>query len=164
MPEKDLFVGSEKVAMVADTEIKTPMGSDIVEITFENGRKEIMPKKAYELVVTDIASDASIAHRTKMNALVPALKMVICEYDLKVGEIQSLLQALANGIDDNFSRATNYLWTSDDTQYVPGMNPLSPRSILEAHRIIIGIPEVVEAPMPVATEESDGGGNTAATA
>jgi hypothetical protein len=146
--EKAMHVGGEKVVIVADTDLKTPMGSDIVEITFASGRKEKMPKKTYELVVTDVPSDPTIVHRTKMNSLIPAIKAVICEYDLKVGEIQSMLQQLANGIDDNFSRATNWLWTKDDEGYVPGMNPLSPRTLLEADAVIRSIPTKVEAPKP----------------
>lgn len=142
------FVGAEKVVVVADIAQKTPSGSDMVEVTYESGRKEILTKKFYELVVTEVASDATIVHRTKMNALMPAVKLVICEYDLKVGEIQSFLQVLANGIDDNFSRATNYLWTGDDQGYVPGMNPMNPRSLLEADGVIRSIPTVVEAPKP----------------
>lgn len=140
------FIGAEKVMSVTNVSQTTPSGSPMVEVTYESGRKEIFTKMFYELIVTPVASDATIVHRAKMNALVPAIKSVICEYDLKVGEIQSLLQALANGIDDNFSRATNYLWTGDDLGYVPGMNPLSPRSLLEADAVIRSIPTVIEAP------------------
>lgn len=145
---KPMFIGSEQVAMVADTDRKTPMGSDIVEVTFTSGKKKFFTKKTYELVVTDIASDATIAHKVKFAALLPAVKMIICEYDLEVGEVQSFMQSLGAGIDDNFNRATNWAWTQDDSNYIPGMNPLYTRSLLDADAMIRSIPTVQEAPKP----------------
>lgn len=148
---KDSFIGSNKVLMVADTTLKTPLGADIVEVTYVNGAKERMPKKTYEIVVTDIASDASIQRETKLRAMAPAIVTVIEEYDVKVSEIQVLLQKVAAQIDNRFSRATNFALTHDDSQYIPNNNPLFDRSILEAEAIISTIPKVAEQPIPNAT-------------
>lgn len=133
------YIGSDKVSIVAESDQKTPMGSDIVEVTFENGTKATMPKKTYELTVTDVPSDASIVRRTKFNQLVPGIKALICEYDITVAEIQPLLQELAAGIDNNFARATNFAWTGDDSQFIPNTNPLYNRSLLEADALIRSI-------------------------
>lgn len=142
------YIGSDKVIIVAETDEVTPMGSPIVEVTFENGAVMMMPKKTYEIVVTDVASDASIVRRAKFNQMVPAIKSLICEFDLKVSEIQPLLQEIAASIDNNFARATNYAWTKNDSLYIPNSNPLFDRSILEADSIIRSIDEVKEAPVP----------------
>lgn len=142
------YIGSDKIAIVAPVDLKTPLGSEMVEVTFENGAKKILTKKNYETVVTDVPSDASIVRRTKFNALVPAVKALICEYDLAVAEIQPFMQELAGSIDNNFARATNFAWTKEDAQYIPNSNPLYDRTLLEAHAIILSIPEVVEAPIP----------------
>jgi hypothetical protein len=146
--ENVMYIGSDKVVSVADIAQKTPLGNEMVEVTFENNKKVKFTKKAYELIVTDIASDLSIVRRTKFNAMVPAIIAVICEYDLKVSEIQALLQEVAGSIDNSFSRATNYAWTKDDQQYVPNTNPMFDRSLLEADVVIKSIPEVVEAQKP----------------
>lgn len=133
------YIGADKISIVAEIDQKTPMGSPMVEVTFENDSTVIMPKKTYEIIVTDVASDASIVRRSKFNQMVPAIKAVICEYDILVSEIQPLLQELASGIDNNFARATNYAWTKDDSLYIPNSNPLYARSILEADAIIRSI-------------------------
>lgn len=133
------WIGSDKITIVSEIDQKTPMGSPMVEVTFENGKQELMPKKTYEIVVTDVASDASIVQRAKFNQMVPAVKAIICEYDLKVSEIQPLLQEIAASIDNNFARATNFAWTKDDTSWKPNSNPLYERSILEADVIIRSI-------------------------
>lgn len=130
------YIGSDKISVVAEIDEKTPMGSPMVEVTFENGSKVTMPQKTYEIVVTDVASDLAIVRRLKFNQLVPALKAVLCEYDLEVSEIQALLQELGASIDNNFARATNIAWTGDDSQFVPNTNPLFKRTLLEAHAII----------------------------
>lgn len=139
------FIGSDKIVTVADVDQKTPMGSPMVLITFESGLTKLMPKKTYEIVVTDVASDASIARRSKFNQIVPALKAVLCEYDIEVSEIHPLLQELGASIDNNFARATNFAWTKDDTLYVPNSNPLYSRTLLEADTLIRSIPAPVEA-------------------
>ncbi len=147
------YIGSDKISVVAEIDQVTPMGSPMVEITFENGSTAVMPKKTYELVVTDVASDASIVRKTKFNTLVPAVKALICEYDMKVSEIQGFMQELGASIDQNFARATNWAWTKDDSQYVPNTNPLFERSLLEADVIIRSIEESVEAPFPAKQDE-----------
>lgn len=134
------WIGSDKISIVAESDLKTPMGSDVVEVTFDNGKVTTMPKKTYEIIVTDVASDASIVQRSKFNQMVPALKAVLCEYDIKVSEIKPLLEELGASIDNNFSRAVNYALTKDDSVWIPNSNPLYDRSILEADAIIRSIP------------------------
>lgn len=146
--EKATYIGSDKVSFAATIFQKTPMGSEMVEVTFESGKKIKLTKKTYELIVTDIASDLSIVRRTKFNQMVPAIIAVICEYDLSVADIQPLFQEVGGSIDNSFSRATNFVWTKDDMQYVPNTNPMFNRTLLEADALIKSIPEVVEVPKP----------------
>lgn len=155
--ETSVYVGSNKVSSVAVVDnYKTPMGSNLVDVTYESGAIERFTKKTYELVVTDVASDASIVRRTKFNAMVPSIITVICEFDLKVSEMQSLLQEVANSLDNSFGRATNYVWTNDDRQYVPNSNPLFDRGVLDADRILKSIPTSVEAEKPTTPAEDAG--------
>lgn len=142
------FIGNNEIATVADSARVTPMGSAMVDITFVGGGKMTLTKKTYELVVTDVASDMSIARRIKFNALVPAIKVVIGEYDIQVAEIQPLLQELAASIDNNFARATNFAWTKDDSEFIPNTNPLYARTLNEAHDIITSIPAPVQQEAP----------------
>lgn len=146
--EKGTFIGKEKVASVVVCDQKTPMGSEMVDVTLENERTIRLTKKTYELVVTDIASDDSILRRTKFNSMVPAIIAVIAEYDIKACDINALLQEVAGSIDNSFNRAVSFRLTNDDLMYIPNSNPLFDRSLLEADAIIRSIPDVVEAPKP----------------
>jgi hypothetical protein len=78
---------------------------------------------------------------------------VFSEYDLKVSEVSPLLDpvfsevniiinALANELDNYFNRATNFLWTRDDAQFVPGVNIMNERTMIEAKKISETIPLV----------------------
>lgn len=145
---KATFIGSDKIVTVTPLDQKTPMGSEMLHVAYESGRKKVMTKKTYELLVTDVPSDASIARKTKFNAMVPAVIAVMCEYDIDVSEIQAFLTEVAGSIDNSFARATNFVWTHDDMQYIPNSNPLYDRSLLEADALLKSIPEVVEAPKP----------------
>jgi hypothetical protein len=81
---------------------------------------------------------------------------VISEWDIKLseaeamfnaidGEIAGLLNAIDYEVSGVFNRATNFLWTRDDSGFVPGVNVMSDRTILEAKKINEQIPiKVVE--------------------
>lgn len=140
------FVGPNKVVSVIPVEgVTTSMGSPLVDVTYLSGKTERLTKKTYELVVTDIPSDFTIVQRTKFNQMTPAVIAILSEYDIRVFEIPAFLQNVAGSIDNSFARATNWLWTKDDDQYIPGGNPMHPRTLLEADAVIKSIPDVVEA-------------------
>lgn len=164
---KDSFIGGNKVLLVAESTKKTPMGADMVEISYEGGAKEIMPKKTYKAVVTDIPTNYTILQETKLKVIAPAVVAVIEEFDLKVSDIQALMQKIASQIDNRFSRATNFALTHDDSQYIPNMNPLYNRSLLEVEAIISTIPSTVEKPKtdettPTGTDQGAAGSTVAA--
>ena len=74
----------------------------------------------------------------------------ISEWDVKVSETETLLNAiqaetlgfvnaLGFEIDSNFNRATNFLWTNNDKEFIPGVNAMNGRTLLEAQKITKGI-------------------------
>lgn len=78
---------------------------------------------------------------------------MITEYDIKVNEmdalinpinaeIQGLVNSLGSELDNIFHRASNYLWTKDDTEFVPGANMMMERTLLEATKVNQTIPKV----------------------
>lgn len=95
---------------------------------------------------------------------------VCCEYDVTVGEMESLLQIMigeANALfsslgfqmDNSYDRATNFLWTGDDKTFVPGYNQSNDLTLVMAKRVIDGIP-VPEDKEEVKTEDGQEPANT----
>jgi hypothetical protein len=59
-------------------------------------------------------------------------------------EIESLMRQFAGSMDDTYNRAQNYLWTKDDSKFIPGVGPLDMVPLSTAQGIIKSIPNVIE--------------------
>lgn len=108
-----------------------------------------------------ISTDPTNKKDARHSFLEKAMSM-INEYDIKVAEIEpflnafiaestSAVNAVGYEIDNAFNRATNYLWTKDDAQFVPGTNMMMERTLLESKRITSEIP----APTPAAEVKAE---------
>lgn len=104
---------------------------------------------------TKIDSDES-AKTARITFLQEGLA-AISEYDIKSSEIEPFFNSinaemagLVNGIifelDNNFNRATNFLWVKNDSDFIPGTNMMMERTLLESKKIIQEIPVKVEEP------------------
>lgn len=146
------FIGPRKIINVEfDEAIKTPQGSEVFKVTFDGGYSEIFPKKALSVLMTDKPIDFSQLRDLKFKYLLPELLSVVAEYDLKNQEVKHLCMSLADELENSWMRATNFLWTKDDGQFVPNSEVLSNRSLLEAEKILKTIP--VKQNEPTAEEQ-----------
>lgn len=145
MPEeKKQFVGPKSIDVVVDSEIKTNGGNDVVEVRYTNGEKELMPKVSFEAVVTDGPTDFNHIAKAKYQALLEDLIKVSLEHDIKGGDIENLKISFGNELSNIFNRADNFLWTTDDSTFTPGVAPQMERSLLEGDIVIRGIAKQYE--------------------
>lgn len=179
------YVGPRGVENVVIEEMKTYSGAEVVTVHYDGGHKELMTKKAFELLMTEEPSDLTSVRNKKMKAmsseLYPLISeyiltikdnldekkdarvsflgkalALITEYDLKVSEVEPLLNpivaeiasamnAINYEIDNILNRATNFLWTKNDAEFVPGVNMMMERTLLEAKKVSAEIPQPVNA-------------------
>jgi hypothetical protein len=144
--EKNRFVGPRKVMALVSDVAKTSLGNDIIAIMYEGGAKEIMTLKAFEALVTPEATDFTDVSKRRINLLVIEFLKIIAELDLKSGEVETLCRGLSNELMNSMNRASNFLWTGNDEQFVPGYDIMMDRSLLEADLIIKKIPNVKAEP------------------
>ena len=134
------FVGPRKVVAVAiDAEVKTPGGKEVVNIMYEGGFSERMPKSTFEVAVAEVPSDYNALRIRKFAPLLKDVIAVIVEHDIKAEEIEHLKQGIESELFNSFNRATHYLWTKDDKSFTPGANVVLERSLLEADVVIKSI-------------------------
>lgn len=138
--ESGRFIGPRKVELAIATEYKTHAGADVIEVVYAGGHKELMPRLAFEYLVTEQPTDWNQLRKTKMGVLTKELLAVIAEHDLKAADIETLKQSLENELYNSFNRATHFLWTKDDKSFIPGNNVVMDRSLLEADIIIKTVP------------------------
>lgn len=135
---KKQFIGKKSVIAIVETDIKTPLGSEIIEVRFGDGTLELMPKKTFNIVVTDTESDDTKVAKEKYSHMVKDILAIIAEYDMKLFELEYLVTSIKNSILDNINRANNILWRGDDAKHIAGFDMLNDVSLIEVQKVLNG--------------------------
>lgn len=190
--ETQKFVGPRAVTHVVIDEMKTYGGNDVVRVYYEGGHTELMPKRTFELVATEVAKDFNYVRDEKFSELrkiiYPLIAKIVAssgeseevkgqvrtstlqeilagisELDIKDSEQKSLFDgmnveffgitnAVMFELSNEFARATNWLFTQDDKQFVPGMDVMYDRTYLEMKKVVSTIPKNNESTESKKTE------------
>lgn len=127
-------------------------------------------KEMYPLVAKHFSSygeELSVEERGEQRKTV--LKDMIslaCEYDLTVTEIENVLQTLiteANNlfsslgyqVDSAYDRASNFLWSGDDSTFIPGYDQSKDLTLVQAKMVLDSIPVPVPVPEVKTTEDGE---------
>lgn len=142
---KEQYIGRNRVMGVSDAGFKTPLGNEVIEVLYTSGQKETMSRKTFDLVVTEepIEKDAEeTVMRKKFADMLRDIQIVVAEYDLSGNELHPFVTQLTFNLEDVLYRAANWLWTKNDMKHIPGAaSPFGNKTLLEAHRIVMEIPE-----------------------
>lgn len=133
----DQYIGPNKVVGLVKEEFITPAGNEVVMVQYQGEHPpELMSKKSFDLLVTPAPSDYTDLRARKFEKMLPDIITVLTEFDLKFDEIKPLFEHIAESLQNAFDKANNWLWTHDDRQWVPGMNSLNQRTLLEAEKVL----------------------------
>lgn len=114
----------------------------------------VLYKELYPIISAVVAvtgEDIEVKKAARLTMLQECLAAV-SEIDLKDSEIKSFFDqmnvefysipnAIMFELSNEFSRAINWVWTKDDSQFVPGMDVMNDRTYLEAKKIVSTIPK-----------------------
>lgn len=148
------FVGPRKVKTVEMTEMLTVGKNPVVRVTYEGDFFEIMPLATLVIVGTVEETDFNELRRKKFMVMLPKIIEVVAEMDIKVYEVDALFRDAGNSLTQSFNRALNFVWTGDDTKFVPGVDPVNEFTFVEAQHILASIPERAETPIEDAGTEA----------
>jgi len=110
--------------------------NDIVHITFVGGRKWLLSRKAFELVVTDTVSDFNTVQDKKLDVIVPQIMQLLVDYSVDSLEQGMLMKRLAGKIDEVLNKARSILWYRGNTEYVEGFDSENYVSLTMADQVI----------------------------
>ena len=117
------YIGDRKIMLVMELpEMKTPGGADMVEVSFENGTKEVMPKKRLETIAISSETpgeplkDKQILKDTLGNTIIA----VLMEYGIKDGEVLDVLNAAMDRKNKMVANVykIKYGFTEDETPLI----------------------------------------------
>lgn len=138
------YIGPREVIGAQVMEYKTPKGGDVVKVIYANADLafEIMPLETFKATVSDVPQTWNWLREKRTERLIDALAAECLEHDVTYADIAYLGRELEQKLKIAFNRATNFLWTKDDRQFIAGAeSPLFNHSLLEAEQVLKGIPK-----------------------
>lgn len=134
---KEVYIGPLKISSVVTADkLSTPLGGKILFVVYENGLQETIPQKTFDLIVSDKPSDWNDLQKRRFRPIIQDILGVLMEYDIKVDDSGALFVATVKELDNAVNRAVNLLWTGDDSLFVPGVNPMNERTLLESVQVV----------------------------
>ena len=134
---KDSYVGPYKIVGIVEQDFKTPLGGEVIKVIYVDRPNEIMPKKAYDLLLSKEPVDHNATQQKRWEMIIPKLIEQLAEYDVRMSELGSLFSKTHQTITDHFERASSYLWTGDDDNWICGMNFMNNRTLVETHKELL---------------------------
>ena len=95
------YIGKNKILLVVEIQDKkTPAGEMFVEVSFENGTKEIMPKRRLETISSDKEQEDLEIKTLLKHKVSSTIFGVLHEYGLKMSEIDTVLDGVVELINN----------------------------------------------------------------
>lgn len=139
MTEEVKYIGPFKVLSYNDTNTTTPMGDKILSVTFERDypkTPELWPEKVFNRVIKADPTDLTKHREERYQYVLNILTALLLEENLRHSDVRHVCTSLAEKVLNAFDRASNLLWTGDDSDWTPDTDFTYYRTILEADRII----------------------------
>lgn len=104
------YIGARKIVGISDSDKKTPSGSKMIHVIFEDGSVKDMPQNRFDLVVTSEESDASAVGAKVRKQVGSMLYGLLHEYGVSLVEANTSLDEAATLINSAMDKATNILY------------------------------------------------------
>lgn len=159
--EQKQFIGPRQVKTVETLEKTTPEGATLLKVTFEGDYSEVIPQEMFDATVTEIPSDFNALAERRKKLVTGKIMGILKESNVNLSELNDIFKFVGFQSDIHFDKASNYLWTKDDNEFVPGMPVMARRTFLEAQDVIDSIPKHVEQASETVSAEVGANGDTA---
>lgn len=111
------FIADKKILVVVEIkDEKTPMGEMLVEVSYENGEKEIMPKKRLEMIATQEISSDSLVREVLRKQVGSILFGVMHEYGIKIDEVDPCIDTVVELVNNASARSYEILFGFQKTK------------------------------------------------
>jgi len=106
----DNYIGNKKIILVVEKEDKkTPMGEMFVEVSFEDGSKELMPKKRLDILTTQEISDDSAVRDVLRKNVGSMIFGLLHEYGIKINEVDPCIDTVIELVNNASSKSYEIL-------------------------------------------------------
>ncbi len=128
------YVGEDKIAGI-EVDGTTDLGSVVFNLTFENGKKKLIPEKGLVVCVSNAKQDATKIYGALINAISDECVKIVGEYDLPSYLFDRIGAKLEMELRNHVERAGSIVWFGGPEEYAPGFNSSNNVTLLMADRI-----------------------------
>lgn len=108
-----IYVEDRKVKEIKELDKKTPLGQDILKVSFDTGEDLVLTRKKFDVIKTHKASDATTARDRLSENIAQQIYALFMEYGLRLSEIDPVWNAVINSINAAQGQANRILWNID---------------------------------------------------
>lgn len=126
------YIGNKPIKETKTSEEKTPAGSELIEVEYADGSKEILTKMMYDEIVSDKECDLTELRDKRVRPIVASILMAFREWGLKVGETAYMSALLNQSLDANKVEAEKELWL----KWIPTLQSLDDVNMLAIDRVL----------------------------
>ena len=108
------FLGPKKIKSVEVTEHKTPLGKDILKVSFEDGSWEETTKFMLEATAKDEATDFNKLVEARIMGPAQQILGILTEWHVKMSEVDHVVNKIVTTINVRFEQANAFLWKRDN--------------------------------------------------
>ncbi len=116
MNETAMYIGPNKVKDNVVLDEKLPTGEDLIDITYESGKKELLTRRTFEAVVKNEPSDLTTLRGARIIPLVQEMLTSMLNWGVKVDEVEFAMSLLTNSINQNLKESDTRVWGKERSE------------------------------------------------
>jgi len=105
-----LFIGPNKISRLTKMDRQTYFGKEVYQIEYENGIIEERPKEIIEKIADEEKYDWTELRERISKIVVEKILAILLEAEVKLEDIDYILQLTAKSLNTNLEQASEYLW------------------------------------------------------
>jgi len=105
-----LFIGPNKIKNLTKVKRSTYLGKDVYRIEYDNGIIEERPKEIIEKIADKDKYDWTELRERISKIVVEKILVILLEAEVKLEDIDYMLQLTAKSLNTNLEQASEYLW------------------------------------------------------
>lgn len=136
------YIGPNKVKSQRVLDEKTPGGTDIYEVEYENGDKEVFSKFMYDAVLSDKSCDLSELRDKRVFPVVGSVLAILREWGIKINELTYFSTLLDQSLTNNEKEAVKALWK----QWSPTVKSYDDADLVTVDRVLKALNGAIPSP------------------
>jgi len=104
------FIGPNKISRLTKIDRQTYFGKEVYQIEYENGIIEERPKEIIEKIADEEKYDWTELRERISKIVVEKILAILLEAEVKLEDIDYILQLTAKSLNTNLEQASEYLW------------------------------------------------------